>query len=560
MTATNAITSSNAQISLKSTSSQKGLATLFPKTPYTESVIPAGKIRSIPTRHEKNLVSKNCLLLLKKIVGKLSLEESSKDLLNLPKGESLSLAYKAQAKPAGYTSLKAQVTEIQKIISNSPSQLSECSSYRKKVQGRICEALKHPVYDKLKSYELDPLVHFLHTAADIIHNHSEGSSAFEQLGGRLLSLEDAKEYDLHQLSQDMDKARKISSNASIDTWYERVFTHSIRHWKRALATLSSNRPHALETYNAYNLGNYNAELGTYFIGQTGFRSSAGPNPSHKDYQIFPAIHQRNENLRQFLGDKAPAGYQIILEGAEKSAGPKERRNHILAQQEVYSQTFAMALPLDGDPWKGHKEFKETRTAAEFAAKIERRGHEPLGFIIPQKMMTSVDLKEAGNAFKNAFQHLEGTSTWNDLVAKNQLCKTLLLGYDSILSLKSMVHAAERQPKADLEIDGLKIRSHYNLACKQGIDRGVIMNATLRLFVDALETKQFRLTSKQVKQYCGYTAGRAVNVEARKIQEDRYAALRNLIDLLAAATPENQQQFLASLAIPQIRFEPSHKDQ
>lgn len=531
----------------------------------------------------KEAVSKNCITKLNKIIGSTNLNKVSQDILKLSKNNLLSQYNKEFTNKHNnvlfrkkYEEFKNSISQIQELIKTPPKDLNQWSKYRKNIQQLVCAALTHRIYQELKYWEFNPVVHFLHTASDIIHNHSEGMSAFEKFGTHLLTenlLE--KSYDYKKLETTLDQARIKSSTGSIDTLMKRIFSHAIFHPYRTQASWQSPQAFSVVTYNAYDVGNYNAELGTYFVGKVGFQSSAGPNPSHDDYRIFSAINQRNENLAQLSGNKRPASHtQVILEGGESHAGPKARRNAISSKGKGFSTFSAIALPLDGNAWKGKGTFKDIRTTQDFdhclrdqMDEFGYREERPIlknqeldtGFFIPNAAFSDEKLAQVHDIFVKAFQHFEGTSCWQALSKQNDLAKTLLLGFNTILCLQYLIDVAEKHKKLPvLIIDGLEIRPTFNLACKQGIDRGVILNMMLRMFVDAAAAKDFKVTASQIKQYNGYTTGRAASVEARKIQQDRYDALKNFISLVNSASQEQRQAFLHALHLPaDMRFVPSH---
>jgi hypothetical protein len=541
------------------------------------------KVDSGKTRLDKDRISFNCLSLLQRVLAALSLDEPSADVRALPRGEAewrrysdryLGLQGNANFR-RDYADFKRRVAQIQEKINNLPENLEVCSDYRKEIQNLICETLKHPIYRELKDEELNPLVHFLHTASDIIHNRSEGMSVFETLGRKLLpkakSGDDA-EYSFATLGQAFDDAREASSPSSIEGLGR--LGHLVQHPKRFVNTVISEREIFDEFYNAYEVGNYNAHLGHYFVDGMAIQSSAGPNPSHSDYTIFPAVLQRNENVAKLLGVEpgtGPAAHcQVILEGAEDKSGAKARREAVIAQEQGRSQFSAVALPLDGNAWKGKKRFQKIRSAEEFSAGIRSSTNfrqvskihaKDSGFRISENFLSDGQIEQADREFQAAFSCLEGTERWNHLAGKNELSKTLLLGYDGVLCLNGMRGMARRvlPEHRGLTIDGLPIRPTLNLACKQGIDRGAILNMLLRMIVDARRKGRHVITEKEMLQYCGYLAGRARTVESRKIQLDRYEALRNFVSLIVAASPDKQRGFLDALGLPHdIQFVPSHE--
>ncbi len=512
-----------------------------PPPPINTPPLPAERVQAFPTRHERNVISANCLALLQQTLGKAELPEGQPD--------------------AAYQELRALVVRIHTLICHPPtkeSHLSVCSDFRENLQNMICKALKHSVYQALKTSEKDPLVHFLHIASDIIHNRSEGMSAYEALGKRLLDElgedQSPSSYTLKEFQQIMDQARTQTSTHNHSSFLGRI-GYSIRHPSRVAGTLVSRSPLGLQ-YNAYDLGNYNAELGKWVIDASShFRTSAGPNPTHPNYPIFDAVLQLRKNL------KRPTHTQMILEGAE-GGGAKQRRDVMLAKpNETGHPLHAFALPMDGPPRAGKKAFATVGTSQDFTRELFKE-RDSLGLVLPEATIAADSVEVTLKHFHNALSHLEGTDTWMKLYDKNELSGTLLLGFDAIFALRYMIHAAanKRACSVQLQKEGYNVDSTCQITCKQGVDRGAVVNILMRILVDAKNRGGFDgITPRQLQQYCGYTFGRALNVDARQIAESRYKFLRNFLNLLSHATPQQQRNFLDDLNLPpDMHFVPSNE--
>ncbi len=565
-----------------------GAAAAAGPAPILPDVVPV----KIDRRGIKIAVSQNCLAALKHYIAPLSLRESSVSLAAMPKAKEEKAAYdqkmvdlrRDERFSPDYVNLGTKVDYLQQIIKNprliserniqritdNPAILAEVkkckddNSRRKIIQMLTCELMGHPVYVALKMHEHDPLVHVLHMASEIFHHHSEGMSVFETYGHGLLGPLDKAEYSAAEVEAHLRVAVSASSNSSVDNLAARLFTHAPFHWERAGATHQSNKAGSDETYNPYETGNYNASLGDYQFGDVSIGSSAGPNPSHRDYRIFPATGQFNSNLVRLLDGRGPSHLQAVLEGAEDHQGPKDRRASVIAMERDDPNLSIMALPLDGDAWDGTGAFHGVRTTRDFITQIavklggDRLVEDPddaSGFRIP----ATVDREAVSRAimrFKNAFQTLEGTAAWTELEKSGKLCKTLLLGFNSCLILEGMRVQAGRSEQ--VVVDGLTIKPTCNMACKQGIDRGAVQNQMVRLLVDANQQGDFQFSRTKVRQYCGYTAGRATSVEARRIQKKRFETVPNFLSLVAAARPQERRAFLAALELPEnLRFVPSN---
>jgi hypothetical protein len=556
--------------------------------------LPPEKAVKLDRRAIKNEVSKHCLATLKETVGTLSLAEPSKSLEQFPKAaEQLAKYIKIREGfergderfPRDYRDLERRVALLQRII-NEPASMQhqdlvaigaddetvaellrdDPSSKRKIIQELVCLLLKHPIYRTLKEYEHDPLVHFLNMAAEVIHHHSEGMSVFETYGQTLLPQLDDVECDAAALKTHLEKAIGASSWSNVDTKLGRVFTHLPFHWSRSAATKESNEAGSDKTYNPYKTGNYNGSLGAFHLGDVRIGTSAAPNPSHPDYTIFPATHQLNANIGVLTGTMGPTHLQVVLEGEEDHQGPKDRRQSVVEMEKANANLSVMTLPMDGHANDGTGPFAGVRTSREFADIVERhilgRKGEEIGFRFPA-LLNDEAIRTAIANFRNSFGALEGTPAWQKLIDRNELCKTLVAGLNSCFILEG-IKAQARNP-VEVVIDGVRIRSTCNFACKQGIDRGAVQNQMLRMIVDAKRKGNFKFTKKQIKQYCGYTAGRAISVEARRIQKKRYEALTNFLSLLTPSDPSKAAEmtargagFLVGHGIPDnLQFIPSN---
>ncbi len=488
------------------------------------------KVAYLPTRHERNLISANCLALLKFHLGTFPLPKS------LGKGQE--------------TLLRA-VRQIQNMICHTPL-LHTRSDHREKIQQRVCQALHDSAYQNNKTDHTHPCILFLQIAADIIHNHAEGMSVYETLGERLLQgAPEQAQYTCKDLGSMMELARRKAASVHCDSRMAKA-AHIIRHPWRGIGSLISVSSKGLQ-YNAYNLGNHNAHLGTWVVGRGRFHTSAGPNPTHQDYSIFNATLQLRENMQ------CPhvTHTQGILEGAERHKGPQQRRNRMLEKAaKPNSPLHAFALPMDGPAHSGKGRFASVRSAKDFAQQV--RDHEAL--VLPEKSMSYSAFAKAQERFQNACSHLEGTSAWESLVHSKQLSGTLLLGFNVILALSQLADAAQRGLAGAAQLGNYSVCSTYQITCKQGIDRGVIVNMLMRILVDAKNRGTFDgISLQELRQYCGYTFGRARNVDARQILEERYKCLRNFLRLVIAASPNAQKAFLDALDLPQdMRFIPSNE--
>lgn len=516
-------------------------------------LLPKASTEVRKTRQEKVAISEKCLSLLKTVLGGRSLIHRSADLANLSNGGGELQRYQTfvgQMNPEQIrlrTNLHSEVKKLQTLLNN-PNAIpgKDAQDKRKHLQEKLCKLLESDIYSVLKGYEIDPLVHFLHTAADIMHNHAEAMSSFEDLGQYLVKEPLSQdEYNYQELQELMKAAVDRSAEASAGSRW------GFLHPKRAFDNWMSQNS---KGHNASGAGNIYARLGAIQINGKRIGVTVGPNPASGGYPIYSAFLQRNENLAKFFGGNGPTHVQFALEGPQ---APLPSQIKVSAK--------VNALPFDAPIAKKGQEsvdafldeihhLYQTKDHGGFFLHDIQVNYENPGSI----EYGSPLLQFSKQTFRSAFGALEGTKGFLELQTSGRLTKALLLGFNAIVHLKSLEMQAEKVPEP-VTIDGLTITSSCNSACKKGVDRGAVMNMAIRMLVDARAKGNFTLNKEQIYQYCGFTAGRARMVEARRIKEEEYDALDAFMTLFGKASDASVEAFFKGLDLPDMEFIPSHQE-
>ncbi len=178
---------------------------------------------------------------------------------------------------------------------------------------------------------------------------------------------------------------------------------------------------------------------------------------------------------------------------------------------------------------------------------DRKNHS--GFHIPEHLLSDADLNLAvAKAQEFCEKMCVKNSHWEKAMAqigkkgsgKERMAKIMKLITDVYLSLAMMVRTLDavtpemvaRSLDEKLDKDLTKLRTSG--ACKQGIDRGVIENISLRLFFRWTENP-LPLTQDEVYEIAGAVLGRARLVADRKILEKRYEILDDLLRFVGSAS-------------------------
>ncbi|MBN2479745.1 MAG: hypothetical protein JXA94_05915, partial [Parachlamydiales bacterium] len=243
-------------------------------------------------------------------------------------------------------------------------------------------------------------------------------------------------------------------------------------------------------------------------------------------------------------------------------GEKERIFELLRKEIEYPSTLrVLSTPMDGIAWHGSdKRFYSVDTPEEFYltyAKyaiannlddpstsiqdirgtayryVEQDIKNDNGFYVGKDVLTDKQFKAAFLASKDIIQKLyKGNSRWESLKhskkGKMRLSKMMQLFTQGLLahaSLLKLLSDTKHQPKnPEIMIDAL-----FSQACKQGIDRGVVLNVLTRLFYHLLTNKEFK--EKDIKIIIGTVIARAKLAEKRIILEKRLEPLKDLLHFI-----------------------------
>lgn len=287
-----------------------------------------------------------------------------------------------------------------------------------------------------------------------------------------------------------------------------------------------------ENFNGYEWGNANTKIGSYEVNGKRIDFSLGPTVTGD--RLFEA------HLKQASRDGV-VHFQHMLEHPSVQ-GEAFRRLKTKKIADENKNMFLLATPLDGAAWEGKEAFRHVKTSDEFhealAAFLFKEGRvsempsidqraQDNGFYIPENIMGENEIRELIGASRDACRVLERASHWNTM-SHEEKCRVMLVVFNTLLSVKALANISAKNQKITM-----------GQACKQDVDRGVVLNVTTRLFTDALARKE--LDGQAVQELTGIVLTRAQMVDGRQIMDSRYNALKNLLKLM-----NDQQAFLDAI--------------
>lgn len=403
----------------------------------------------------------------------------------------------------------------------------DAHAHMQKVREKIDKILGMDYYKNNKKNKDDSLIRYIHVAAHTLTARAPGLAEMEAFGAKF-TLDDASE-SIAGLAQTLDHAVYNYYGFQKDNLIGMIFWLIIHPQK----TWASYRGHTAPLdYNSYKHGNANVELATYKVtnkqGQVmTMHHYFGPTPTAD--RLFEAHLQHLENE-----GKGAVHFQHDLEFAG-TKGEDERRLEKKDMADEHDNLTYMATPLDGEIWKGTGNFADVKTAEAFHDQLsvyvigqsmrEMPEEDDNSFYIPE-ILTYKDVNDVVNTSKAAFKRAENSSYWQELAkagpdGTKRLNKVQLLGFEAMLAVKMILNTAE-DAKKDIE-------AFMGQACKQDIDRGVIINVMTLLYMDSLA--DIEINQDRIDQVVGIVLVRAGMVDDRAILRDRYEALSDFLHIL-----------------------------
>lgn len=467
--------------------------------------------------------------------------------------------------PTAAKELTDQVVKIQLLLKQPPE--TGFHDYMQRVREEINIALKMPGYKALKTDERNPSVHFLHGLVMAISHAAEGQAIIQEFGNEKVEKcldahpelqERGGEFSWGQLGKILHHSRKANTVLSKDGLGKVAWVAA--HPQKAFAALFGETECGAKEYNAFQHGNAAIHAWDYNVYGLPVSFAFGPGPTQDAF--FQAKLQFIENARGTTG-KLYASFQQSLESTNHRA-ERERIDDLrtVSEENAQNLTFSI-LPLDGDIWKGKGAFASDNSPEKFHSKLSHHmlGQDPgnpayrtigekgrdNGFFIPESTLTDDEVRNGLVASGNAFTGLAGGGSVFERIQQEKrgnekLCKAMLLGAEAVLSVRALYKMGEKIQKnnpperlegwekmLDDQLEGLKAKYTMGQACKQDVDRGVILNIVTRIYM--LELQGVFLTREEVSALVGSVLLRAEMVDGRMILEDRAEALETFLELV-----------------------------
>jgi hypothetical protein len=477
-----------------------------------------------------------------------------------------------------HLTLAGKVLQIIRLIKTEPKE-GECQQHMQLIRQKIDEAISSPAYQELEKTEKIEMINFLKHAGYILNTQTEGMSIIEQIGhdaveqtqayAKLDNLEDEHDepsFSGKDLSSITREAIRNTPGYRRDTLGQ-ILLWIVANLKKAFyGFIDEFIPGGYRHFKPCQLDNSFIYVGNYVIGNQSVQFNLGPSVASDN--IFEKAHLL------FLKKHHKIHYQHSLEEAKHKRGEKSRTaiQKKIAKEEKET-FFYWRSSLDGDIWKGKKEFSQIRNVKDYHDKLRTRiaksqqGIET-GFDLG-KVFDQEDIDQALFYSQQAFKALVPEESIKLNQDENRrLSKSMLLGFTGFLAIRAMQKLGEKLQEISKEELTDEITNTVNnvlpsmgQACKQDIDRGVIINAVTRAFVEMIAKGS--LEKRDIDQIVGMIKFRGLETEDRLIQEDRLEAFLDLFELIGEG--EKQEQFISALQRfagekPEmsLRFEPSNR--
>lgn len=380
--------------------------------------------------------------------------------------------------------ISSYVKHCEKLLSIDPKKvISGYQAEKKLIQLRkmVNDALASPIYQKNKGKN-NPFIKVVPLWAHALTAEAEGMKAFQTYGKNAIGKISAPTYTT--LANTLDKSLKKQKTFNKDSHLSNLFWIFAHPHKALAAGFDNLKLKDPIYYNSYVNGNQNVHVGTFSVGKNKMHLSLGPTPTCDRLFLGHLDYLRSKNQKRFQQDLESTykkGERIRIHEKERMAN---------AYEDILTY---LRCPLDGKLWKS----KSEDFFSEIATEMESE------FRIPRSLQ------------KNASELLSITQESVKNVKGHNKAK--LLAFNTALAVQAILKTAQRD-------------AYMGQACKQDIDRGVLLNVMTILFFDALGNKP--LTEKRVQQIVGIVLGRAGIVDDRKILKGRYEALSDLLHIIA----------------------------
>jgi hypothetical protein len=469
-----------------------------------------------------------------------------------------------------YVKLANRIINVLCLIETPPHE-GKYYQHMQLIREKIDKIVSMPVYQELAKGEKIAMIDFLQEAGYVLNTQTEGMSVIEEIGKEAVEgtiangLIAGETFSAKDLSAVLKQAIENTPGYRKDTLGQ-LLLWVVAHLKKAVyGFMDEFLTCGHRSYKPYKLDNTFIHIGDYIIGEKRVRFNLGPSVASD--QVFEKAHLL------FLRKHNKAHYQHSLEQGKNKKGEMARSaiQNKIAQDN--NEFFYWRSPLDGDIWKGKRDFSNIQSVEDYHKKlgkeIEKSRTAETGFDL-DSVFTQEDINEALQCSTQAFKALVPGQISLDPDENRRLSKAMLLGFTGFLAIRAMQNfgkklktMSEKQQEHVSQSIGEAIKQvlpSMGEACKQDVDRGIIINAVTRAFIELIDKGSFNEAS--VHQIVGMIKFRGLEVDDRVVLEDRLEAFLDLFNLIGGE--KKQENFVNALAEfagqkeqMQIKFEPSH---
>jgi len=383
------------------------------------------------------------------------------------------------------------------------------------LRDKIDNVLRLPCYE-LNKEKRNPHLDFLHLLAHTLTAQAEGMEVLEKYGN---ITDDPPSYE--KLASSLDAAVKKHHIFKKDNKLHKafwIFAHPEKGFNSLFDSLGWTDP---LSYNSYRQGNANIRIGAFRVGGMKMHFSLGPTLTAD--RLFEAHLQHLKNQGQLH-------LQHDLEFAGEHAEAKRRLEKQRIADQSSSSMLYMSTPLDGAIWKGRGVFGKTKSTAMFFDELKKYLTEENSFHLPKNLFRDEEVADL----------LKVTEAMFDNSPPNN--RAQLLAFETCLAVHAILKST----------DGKQGDAFFGQACKQDIDRGVIINVMTILYFDALGG--VKLTKERMHQIVGIVLGRPEMVDDRSILTNRYKALSDLLHFIGKDPEKFFAPMKAHFGVTDVSFE------
>lgn len=470
---------------------------------------------------------------------------------------------------------KKNLADLFRLLETEP-EIGNYHNHCQELRNALNALLTSPIYQNRKAdRENASDVLFLQTLANAL-THRAGGMEHIRKYGKVLEQEYCQDMKREDYATDgaflnaklMRIFEQINAPRKETVWEKLVWTflHPNKTWNSLCGHIRAGG--MAERYNSFQHGNANIFAGNYHIGNTSIAFSFGPGPTGDRVMEASLQFAKNYSKRRTLH------IQQSFEHPGK-AGEDLRRRTLLRMAQNNETMQLSSMPMDGPAWKLSKEFKHLQgefsiegyysTLQSFVndegdetsllappgyLRMDAQGSKDNGFYLPgmaePEIETTINTARSlmkdvtgGNAAWDTLLSLEGPK---DQARKGKVC---LLTFELLTAMKEVVKIAQKLREinqVETELDK-QLDATLGQACKQDIDRGIIMNVMMRIAFEL--HRNGTLDADTISEIVGQVFIRAQMVDRRILFRDRLEGLSDWIAVILASD-ETKNTFISHL--------------